>query len=109
MSVLQFSVHAAGYELGSGRLVPSTAAVVALVSVVLGGWAVARSGRTRNGRAAAALAVAGGLLAAGVGGLHAANSAGGLGTGNGLAGAVLAVALGLIGTGCGGLALARRR
>jgi hypothetical protein len=41
--------------------------------------------------------------------VHAANAAGGLGTGNGLAGAVVAVALGLIATVLGGLALARTR
>ena len=44
-----------------------------------------------------------------VGGLHTANSAGGLGTGNGLAGGVVALALGLIGLVLGGLALARSR
>jgi hypothetical protein len=110
MSALQVYVHAAGYEIGSGRLVPSLAAVVGLVSVVIGGLAVARSGRTGNGRApTGALALALGVIGAGVGGVHAANSAGGLGTGNGLAGAVVAVALGLIGMGLGGLVLARSR
>lgn len=64
--------------LGAGRTVPTVAAVLGLISVV-------------------------------VGGLHTANSAGGLGTGNGLAGAVVAMALGLIGLVLGGLALALRR
>jgi hypothetical protein len=50
-----------------------------------------------------------GSVSAIVGGLHAANAAGGLGTGNGLAGAVLAVALGLIGLVLGALGLARSR
>jgi hypothetical protein len=43
------------------------------------------------------------------GGLHAANAAGGLGTGNGLAGAMVAVVLGAIGLILGGLALLRSR
>jgi hypothetical protein len=102
-------VSAAGYEIGSGRLVPSAAAVVGLASVVIGGLAAARSRRTANGRGAAVLALALGLVSAVVGAVHAANSAGGLGTGNGLAGAVVAVALGLIGMIVGGLALARTR
>jgi hypothetical protein len=110
MSALHVYVYAAGYEIGSGRLVPSAAAVVGLVSVVIGGLAVARSGRTGNGPArAGALATVLGLIGASVGGLHAANSAGGLGTGNGLAGAVVAVVLGLIGMAVGGWVLARSR
>jgi hypothetical protein len=50
-----------------------------------------------------------GLVSVGVGGLHAANAAGGLGTGNGLAGAIVASVLGLIGVVVGGLALTRSR
>jgi len=98
---------AAGYEVGSGRLVPSAAAVVGLISVALGGLAVARTSRTGGARTTAILALAAGLISAVVGGLHAANSAGGLGTGNGLAGALVAVVLGLAGMVIGGLALAR--
>jgi hypothetical protein len=101
MSALEVYVHAAGYEIGTGRLVPSAAAVLGLMSVVIGGLR-----RTRKG---GALALALGFAAASVGGLHAANAAGGLGTGNGLAGAVVAVVLGLIGMVAGGLALARTR
>jgi hypothetical protein len=44
-----------------------------------------------------------------LGGLHAANSAGGFGTGNGLAGAIVAIVLGLIGMVLGGLAWVRSR
>ncbi|MGW4464985.1 DUF6223 family protein [Micromonospora sp. NPDC004704] len=102
-------VSAAGYELGSGRLVPTAAAVVGLASVVIGGLALTRPSRTGNGRVRTVLALVAGLIGAVVGGLHAANSAGGLGTGNGLAGAVIAVALGLIGTAIAVLALARSR
>ena len=101
MSVLH-TIAAGGYELGTGRLVPSLAAVIGLISVIVG-----VRGLTR--RSGAVLAVATGLASTVTGGLHAANSAGGLGTGNGLAGAVIAVALGLIGLGLGGLALARAR
>lgn len=95
---------AAGYELGVGRAVPTTAAVVGLAAVVLAGVAL----RRRNGRLAVVSLVLG-LVGVVVGGLHGANAAGGLGTGNGLAGAVAAVALGLVGTLLGALALARSR
>jgi hypothetical protein len=96
------------YELGEGRLVPSIAALLALAAVVAGGWALARADRAGAARAAAG-AVAAGLVSAVVGGLHAANAAGGLGTGNGLAGAVVALVLGVIGAALGGLALIRAR
>jgi hypothetical protein len=99
------SVAVGGYELGSGRTVPTVAAVVGLISVVVGGLALARTA----GRSRAVAALVLGPVSAIVGGLHGANSAGGLGTGNGLAGAVVALALGLIGTALGGLALARSR
>ncbi|WP_199516777.1 DUF6223 family protein [Nucisporomicrobium flavum] len=96
------------YELGEGRLVPSIAALIALAGVVVGGWALARTGRAGAERAAAA-AMTAGLVSAVVGGLHAANAAGGLGTGNGLAGAVVALVLGAIATVIAGLALLRTR
>ena len=98
-----YDVVAGGYVLGTGRTVPSVLAVLGLVSVVLGARALFRSGR------GAAVALSLGSVSAIVGGLHAANAAGGLGTGNGLAGAVLAVALGLIGLVLGALGLARSR
>jgi hypothetical protein len=101
-------VVANGYIPGVGRTVPSTAAVLGLVSVAIGGLAVFRSAR-RTGRTGAVMALVLGLVSAIVGGLHAANSAGGLGTGNGLAGAIAALALGLIGLVLGGLAVARSR
>ena len=97
-------VVAAGYVLGTGRIVPSVLAVLGLVSVVVGARALRRSGR-----GAAAVALSLGSISAVVGGLHAANAAGGLGTGNGLAGAVLAVVLGLSGLVLGALSLARSR
>jgi hypothetical protein len=99
---------AGGYVLGVGRTVPSVAAVLGLVSVVTACLALSRSAR-RIGRTGAIVALALGLISAIVGGLHAANAAGGLGTGNGLAGAIAAMALGLVGVVLGGLATARSR
>jgi len=103
---------AGGTGIGSGRLVPTVAAVVGLIGVVLGGLALARSaGRigTGNGRRGAIAAGVAGLISVVVGGLHSANSAGGFGTGNGLAGAIVAMVVGLISMALGGLALARSR
>jgi hypothetical protein len=96
---------AASTGIGSGRLVPTAAAVVALIGTVLGGLALARPG----GRRLAIAAGVAGLIGLAVGGLHAANSAGGFGTGNGLAGAIVAVTVGLISMALCGLALARSR
>ncbi len=109
MSVLHAQYILAAYEIGTGRAVPSAAALVGLAGVVIGGLALARSGRPGTSRRAAVAAVAAGLVSAVVGGVHAANAAGGLGTGNGLAGAVMAVVLGVVGMAAGGLALARAR
>lgn len=106
------SLTASGYVLGVGRTMPSIAAILGLISVVIGGLALARSARrigTGTGRTGAVVALTLGLISVIVGGLHMANSAGGLGTGNGLAGAVVALALGLIGLVLRGLALARSR
>src|SRR5215207_6480660 len=111
-AVVRVLVAAGGYTIGSGRTVPTVAAVLGLISVVIGGLALARSaGRigVGTGRVGALVTLALGLITVIVGGLHAANSAGGLGTGNGLAGAVVALVLGLIGMVLGGLALARSR
>jgi hypothetical protein len=114
MSVLHLfaapvSVTAAGYELGVGRTVPTVAAVVGLISVVIGWLAVRSARRIGNKRARPIVSLGAGLLSVVVGGLHGANAAGGLGTGNGLAGAIFAVVLGLAGMVLGGLALARSR
>jgi hypothetical protein len=107
----QLLAAAGGYVLGTGRTVPSTAAIVALVGVVIGGTALIRSRRTGTAPSAAAAvtALVTGLVGLGVGGVHALNAAGGPGTGNGLVGAVVAVVLGVVGTALGGLALARSR
>lgn len=107
MSVpLQLAAIAAEYEVGTGRTVPTVAAALGLAGAILGGLALSRPSR-RTGRSLAALAV--GTVALVVGGVHAANAAGGLGTGNGLAGAVVAVVLGALAVVLGGLALVRSR
>jgi hypothetical protein len=102
-------VAVAGYELGTGRSVPSVAAVAGLAGAVIGGFALVRAARPAGGgrRVGAVSALVLGLVGVVVGGLHGVNGAGGLGTGNGLAGAVLAVVLGIIGAALGGVALAR--
>ena len=99
-----------GTGIGSGRLVPSVAAVVGIIGMIVGGLALGRADSgTGDGRRAAIVAGAAGLISAAVGGLHAANSAGGFGTGNGLAGAIVAMVVGLIGIILSALALARFR
>lgn len=102
-------VAAAGYELGVGRTVPTTAALLGLASVILGGLALARARRGVNRRTPVIVALTLGAVSVIAGGVHGANSAGGLGTGNGLAGAIFAVVLGLAGLALGGLTLARSR
>lgn len=97
------------YELGSGRLVPTVAAVLGLAGTAAGALATVRAARIHGGRARtpSMLALSLGALAAVVGGLHAASAAGGLGTGNGLAGAVVAIVLGAVAVLLGGLGLRR--
>jgi hypothetical protein len=97
---------------GSGRAGATVAAVVALIGVVTGGLALARSaGRTGTavGRDAAVAALVLGLIGMVLAGLHLATSTGAVGTGNGRGGAIVALALGLVGVVLGRLALARSR
>lgn len=99
------------YGMTSGRLVTSSAALLGLIGVIVGGLAFFRpSGRfgTASGPFGAIIALAAGLIGAVVGGIKAATATG-IGTGGGLAGAVVAVVLGLIAIALGGLALARSR
>lgn len=92
--------------LGTGRTIPSVAALLGLIGVVIAGLAFVRPNFRRIG---VPLGIVLALVSLLVGGLHAAYAAGGVGTGNGLAGAFVAVALGLIGVILGGLAFARSR
>jgi hypothetical protein len=94
------------------RLWATAAALMALVSVAIGGLAltrpVSRFG-TWSGRHAAILALVGGLIAAVNGALNLAVANGGPGTGNGVVGGAAAFVMGLIGMAIGGLALGRAR
>lgn len=109
--VLAQSPDPTSYVMTSGRLVASSAALLGLIGVIVGGLAFFRpSGRfgTASGSFGAIIALAAGLIGAVVGGIKAATATG-IGTGGGLAGAVVAVVLGLIAIALGGLALARSR
>jgi hypothetical protein len=100
------------YTLTADRLWATTAAVLALVGVVIGGLALARSaGRigSGNGRMGAIVALVAGLIAVVNGGLVLATADGGPGTGNGVVGAIVALVLGVIGMVLGRQALARSR
>jgi hypothetical protein len=100
------------YTPTAGRLWATTAAVQALVGVVIGGLALARSaGRigTGNGRMGAIVALVAGVIAVVNGGLALATADGGPGTGNGVVGAIVALVLGVIGMVLSRLALARSR
>ena len=84
------------------------AAAVALLGVVIGGRAVARSADA-TGRLEAMVALAAGLIAMVNGGLNLAMANGGPGSGNGVVGGAAALVLGLIALALGGLAQARLR
>lgn len=96
----------------SGRARALVAAGVGLLSLIVGGLALARSaGRigAGNGRAGAIIALVLGLIGIILSVVHLGSSTGGFGTGGGRAGAIVALVLGLIGLNLGGLALARSR
>ena len=92
------------------RLWATTVAVLALVSVVIGGLALRRSaGHIGPWRKGAIVALLAGTIAAVNGALNLAFATGGLGSGNGVVGGAAALVLGLIAMALGGLALARSR
>ena len=98
------------YGLTSRRLWASTASVLALVGVVIGGLALARPAArigTASGRFKAIASLVAGLLAVVNGGLVLAVAHGGPGSGNGVVGGAGALVLGLVAMALGGLALAR--
>ena len=100
------------YGLTLRRLWATAAAAVALVGVVIGGFAVAHSANrfgTTSGRLGAIVALAAGLIAVVNGGLNLAMANGGPGTGNGVVGGAAAFVLGLIALILGALAQARVR
>jgi Family of unknown function (DUF6223) len=111
---LGFAAELADGAIGvtRGRAKAIVAAVVGLISLVVGGVALARSaGRigAGGGRAGAIVALALGLIGMVLSVAHLGSSTGGFGSGGGRAGAIVALALGLIGMNLGGLALARSR
>jgi Family of unknown function (DUF6223) len=100
------------YGLTPRRLWATTAFVLALVGVVIGGLVLRRSaGRigTGNGRMGVIVALVAGLIAAVNGGLNLAIAKGGPGSGNGVVGGAAALVLGLIGMVIAGITLARSR
>jgi hypothetical protein len=100
------------YGLTSRRLWATTAAVVALVGLVIGGLALVRPASrlgTTSGRLGAILALVLGLIAVVNGGLVLAMANGGPGSGNGVVGGAGALVLGLVAIALSGLALARSR
>jgi len=100
------------YGLTPRRLWATTAAVLAVAGVVIGGLALARPASrfgTASGRLGAIAALVAGLMAVVNGGLNLAIATGGPGSGNGVVGGAAAFVLGLIAVVLGGLALARRR
>jgi hypothetical protein len=99
------------YGPTSRRLWASAAGALALVGVVVGGLARARSVRRigNGGRLGAIVALMAGAVAAINGGLVLAVANGGPGSGNGVVGGAGAVVLGVIGTALGALALRRSR
>lgn len=88
----------------TGRARSLVVGVVGLISVIIGGLALARNGRT-----GAVVGSALGLIAMILSVVHLGTTTGGFGTGSGRAGAIVALVLGLIGVSLGGLVLARSR
>lgn len=95
---------------GSGRAGATVAALVALVAVVVGGYALRRSrDRPGSGRDGAIVALVVGLMGIVLAVLHLATSTGAIGTGNGRGGAIVAFVLGAVGLVLGWMALSRSR
>lgn len=93
-----------------GRAAAIVSAVVGLISVVVGWWALARSGGYSGSRRLKALVALGvGLIGIILSALHLARATGGIGTGSGRLGAIVALVMGLIGMVLGGRALVRSR
>jgi Family of unknown function (DUF6223) len=99
------------YGPTSRRLWATTAGALALVGVVAGGMAMARSVRHigNGGRRGAVVALVAGPIAAVNGGLVLALATEGPGSGNGVVGGAGALVLGLIGMTLGAMALSRSR
>lgn len=99
-------------DLTAGRTRALVAAAVGLVSLIIGGLALARSARptgTSIARSLGIVALIVGLIGMVLCVVHLGTSTGGFGSGSGRAGAIVGLLLGLIGVSFGGLALARSR
>jgi hypothetical protein len=111
--VLVQADSASVYAMSAGRLGAVVAALVGFTGVVIGGLALARSGRIGNGAGnrgrGGMVALVAGLIGMALGGMVVTTSDGGIGTGNGLGGAIVALVVGLTGMALGGLAMARSR
>jgi len=88
----------------TGRARSLVGGVVSLISVIIGGLALARNWRT-----GAVVGSVLGLIAMILSVVHLGTTTGGFGTGSGRAGAIVALVLGLIGVSLGGLVLVRSR
>jgi hypothetical protein len=100
------------YGLTFRRLWATTAAVLTLIAVGIGGLALTRPGSrvgTASGPLGAILALVVGVIGGINGGLNVAMASGGPGTGNGVVGGAAAFVMGLVAVAIGGLALARSR
>ena len=100
------------YGLTLRRLWATTAVVLGVGGVVIGGLALGRPTNrfgTASGRLGAIVALVAGLMAVVNGGLNLAIANGGPGTGNGVVGGAAAFVLGLIALALSGVALARCR
>ncbi|MEV6752883.1 DUF6223 family protein [Streptomyces sp. NPDC051214] len=105
-------VSVAADEGGSGRGGAMVAMVIALISVIIGGVALAQSaGRigTGNGRGGAMVAPVVALIGMVVGVMQLTGSDGGVGSGNGRGGAVVALVIALIAIVLSGMVLSRTR
>ena len=100
------------YGLTFRRLWATSAAVLAVIGVVVGGLALARPVSrfgSASGPLGAIMALAAGLVGAANGGLNVAVATGGPGTGNGVVGGAAAFVLGLAAAAIGWIALVRNR
>src|SRR3954469_14132751 len=96
--------------IAPGRAQSLGALAIGLISLIVGGLALARSGpggRGRPRRATVALVV--GVIGMIASVVRLATSTGGIGTGSGQLGAIVALMVALLGTVLGGMALARAR
>ncbi|HEX6427784.1 MAG TPA: DUF6223 family protein [Niastella sp.] len=97
-------------QITPGRLFSIVAGLVGLISVVIGGMAMARSARRiSSGRLMGIVALVMALICIVLSGLHLATTTGGFGTGKGRAGAIVALVVGFIGMMLGGIAVTRSR